>query len=303
MNSLMSSVQAEPATASAFNDVFYAAVVTVIPVLFLAIAVQGNLYTDLLKFGREAAWASWRSPDRPVLNKIANSLAGGGARIVAMLVLAYGVVGEVSGLLALYWRRFPSAWLNIWDSPLWAAVFLTVVAAAGPIAAGVRSLQAPLAEPSGHWVVAIVVNAARVLLVHAGRPNPAAYFPAVYFPAAKFKPGQTVEAAAVLATVEQTGLTVTPSRVLGTTPSPVLRTTAQNSRQWLPIYTYVACRLISGIDPLPGQETLELDDGKLRTGTALEWCDDKEKVKRLLGSYKPVINYLDAMVTPLPGKG
>ena len=102
MNSLMSSVQVEPVTAPPFNDVFYAAVVTVIPVLFLAIAVQGNLYTDLLKFGHEAAW---RSPDRPVLTKIANSLAGGGARIVAMLILAYGVVGEVSGLLALYWRR------------------------------------------------------------------------------------------------------------------------------------------------------------------------------------------------------
>jgi 8-oxo-dGTP pyrophosphatase MutT (NUDIX family) len=300
MNSLMSSVQVEPATAPPFNDVFYAAVVTVIPVLFLAIAVQGNLYTDLLKFGREASWASWRSPDRPVLTRIANSLAGGGARIVAMLVLAYGVVGEISGLLALYWRRFPSAWLNIWDSPFWAAVFLTVVAAGGPIVAGVRSLQAPLQPGSVRWVVAIVVNAGRVLLVHADEPGAGVYF---YFPAVKFKPGQTVEAAAVLATVEQTGLTVTPSRVLGTTPSHMLRTSTQTYVPIGPIYTYVACRLISGIDPLPVKETVELYDGKWRKRTTLEWCDDKARVKRLLGGCKPVINYLDTMVTPLPGKG
>ena len=182
-------------------------------------------------------------------------------------------------------------------------MFLTVVAAGGPIAAGVRSLQAPLAEPYGHWVVAIVVNAARVLLVHAERPEAGGYFPAVYFPAVKLKPGQTVEAAAVLATVERTGLTVTPSRVLGTTSSPVYRTRTQTYWQMVPIYTYVACRLISRIDPLPGSETTEWYDGKWREGTTLEWCDDKERVKRLLGDYKPVINYLDTMVTPLPGKG
>jgi hypothetical protein len=300
MNSLMSSVQVEPATAPPFNDMFYAAVVTVIPVLFLAIAVQGNLYTDLLKFGREAAW---RSPDRPVLNRIANSLTGGGARIVAMLILAYGVVGEISGLLILYWRRVPST--GFYVDPVWTAVFLTVIAAGGPLVAGVRSLQAPL-QPSGvRWVVAIVVNAGRVLLVHADEPGAGDHFPAV-----KYKPGQTVETAAVLATVEQTGLTVTPSRVLGTTPSFAPSTTASlvlgtSTQTYWPapwISTYVACRLISGIDPLPVKGELKWHEGEFRKGTTLEWCDDKEKVKRLLGGYKPVINYLDKMVTPLPGK-
>ena len=296
MNSLMSSVQVKPPTAPPFNDIFYAAVVTVIPVLFLAIAIQGNLYTDLLKFGREAAWQSWRNPDRPVLTKIANSLAGGGARIVALFILAWGVVGEVSGLLALYWRRFPTLGLY---SPIWAAVFLTVVAAGGPIAAGVRSLQAPVVPDGVRWVVAIVVNAGRVLLVHVGESGAGEYFPAV-----KFKPGQTVEAAAVLATVEQTGLTVTPSRVLGTTPSVVLRTGTQTFRPNLPIYTYVACRLISGIDPLPVKGTPEWHEGEVGKGTTLEWCDDKERAKRhIWNGYKPVINYLDTMVPPLPSKG
>jgi hypothetical protein len=296
MNSLMSSVQVEPAAAPPFNDMFYAAVVTVIPVLFLAIAIQGNLYTDLLKFGREAAWVSWRSPDRPVLTKIANSLTGGGARIVAMFILVYGVVGEVSGLLALYWRRFPSEWLY---SPIGAAVFLTVVAASGPIVTGVRSLQAPVVPDGVRWVVAIVVNAGRVLLVHVGESGAGEYFPAV-----KFKPGQTVEAAAVLATVEQTGLTVTPSCVLGTTPGIMVRTGTQTYGPILPIYTYVACRVISGIDPLPVKGTPEWYEGEVRKGTTLEWCDDKERAKRhILGGYKPVINYLDTMVTPLPGKG
>jgi len=280
MNSLMSSVQVEPAAAPPFNDMFYAAVVTVIPVLFLAIAIQGNLYTDLLKFGREAAWVSWRSPDRPVLTKIANSLAGGGARIVALFILAWGVVGEVSGLLALYWRRFPTLGLY---SPIWAAVFLTVVAAGGPIAAGVRSLQAPVVPSAGRWVVAIVVNAGRVLLVHVGEPGAGEYFPAV-----KFKPGQTVA----------------PSRVLGTTPSVVLRTGTQTFRPNLPIYTYVACRLISGIDPLPVKGTPEWHEGEVGKGTTLEWCDDKERAKRhIWNGYKPVINYLDTMVPPLPSKG
>jgi hypothetical protein len=298
MNSLMSSVQVEPATAPPFNDMFYAAVVTVIPVLFLAIAVQGNLYTDLLKFGHEAAW---QSPDRPLLNRIANSLAGGGARMVAMAILVYGVIGEVSGLLALYWRRQP-AWLY---SPIGAAVFLTVVAASGPIAAGVRSLQAPRQPYGVRWVVAIVVNAGRVLLVHADEPGARDHFPAV-----KYEPGQMVEAAAVVAAVEQTGLTVTPSRVLGTTPSFAPSTTASlvlgtSTQTYWPapwISTYVACRPISGIDPLPVKGELKWHESEFRKGTTLEWCDDKEKVKRLLGGYKPVINYLDTMVTPLPGK-
>jgi hypothetical protein len=291
MNSLMSSVQVEPAAAPPFNDTFYAAAVTVIPVLFLAIAVQGNLYTDLLKFGHEAAW---RSTDRPLLNRIADGLVGGGARIIAMLILLYGVVGEVSGLLALYWRRQPA----LLYSPIETAVFLTVVAAAGPIAAGVRSLQAPVQPYGVRWVVAIVVNAGRVLLIHADEWGPGAHFPVV-----KFKPGQTVEAAAVLATVEQTGLTVTPSRVLGTTPSIGLNTSTQTYSPAPWIGTYVACRLISGIDPLPVKGELKWHEGEFRKGTTLEWCDDKEKVKRLLGGYRPVINYLDTMVTSLPGKG
>ncbi len=40
--------------APAFNTAFYSVTATVIPVLFLAIAVQGRLYEDLVKAGVEA---------------------------------------------------------------------------------------------------------------------------------------------------------------------------------------------------------------------------------------------------------
>jgi len=41
--------------AAAFNGLFYATIATVIPVLFVAIAVQGGAYTDIIARGGEMA--------------------------------------------------------------------------------------------------------------------------------------------------------------------------------------------------------------------------------------------------------
>jgi hypothetical protein len=49
MSSLASLAHGARAAAPAFNGLFYATAATIIPVLFLAIAVQGPLYGDLLK--------------------------------------------------------------------------------------------------------------------------------------------------------------------------------------------------------------------------------------------------------------
>jgi len=42
------------ATSPAFNGLFYATAATIIPVLFLAIALQGRMYEDLLKAASDA---------------------------------------------------------------------------------------------------------------------------------------------------------------------------------------------------------------------------------------------------------
>jgi hypothetical protein len=49
MSSLASLAHEARTAAPAFNGLFYATAATIIPVLFLAIAVQGPLYGDLLK--------------------------------------------------------------------------------------------------------------------------------------------------------------------------------------------------------------------------------------------------------------
>jgi len=49
MTSLASLAHGARAATPAFNGLFYATAATIIPVLFLAIAVQGPLYGDLLK--------------------------------------------------------------------------------------------------------------------------------------------------------------------------------------------------------------------------------------------------------------
>jgi hypothetical protein len=136
MSSLASLAHGARAAAPAFNGLFYATAATIIPVLFLAIAVQGPLYGDLLK-ASDAALRRFRehkadpSPPRLVLRLWIGSVLASGAA-VAILIVTVG--GEIEALVSLKMERAygdPQAAIA-------AAVLLTAAAAVGPALAFVR---------------------------------------------------------------------------------------------------------------------------------------------------------------------
>jgi hypothetical protein len=136
MSSLAFLAHGARAAAPAFNGLFYATAATIIPVLFLAIAVQGPLYGDLLK-AFDAALRRFRehkagaSPRRLVLRLWIGSVLASSAA-VAILIVTVG--GEVEALVSLNVRRAygdPHAAIA-------AAVLLTAAAAIGPALAFAR---------------------------------------------------------------------------------------------------------------------------------------------------------------------
>ena len=124
---------AHPAShaAQAFNGLFYATAATVIPVLFLAIAVQGHAVEDLLRASADAYRREWQSARYNPLNAIINPAPAA----AAMLILVFGVIGEILALsqeAAGLWARY------IVD---FAVVFLTVAAAAAPALTLIRAMR------------------------------------------------------------------------------------------------------------------------------------------------------------------
>src|ERR1700735_3347788 len=107
MSSLASLAHGARAAAPAFNGLFYATAATIIPVLFLAIAVQGPLYGDLLKasaatLGRFREHRAGSSPRRLVLRLWIGSVLASSAA-VAILIVTVG--GEIEALLSLNMER------------------------------------------------------------------------------------------------------------------------------------------------------------------------------------------------------
>src|SRR5580658_512911 len=135
--------------AAAFNGTFYATTATVIPVLFLAIAVQGQTYEDLIK-SYAANLRAYRRRMRIIRSSgeltIRKALKGAPKAqylglAVALTVFA-GIFGELWSLAALYEQR------DVYGPPLifWATVWLVVVAAAGPLRTYTKVAQAVRAE-------------------------------------------------------------------------------------------------------------------------------------------------------------
>jgi hypothetical protein len=130
MSSLASLAHEARTVAPAFNGLFYATAATIIPVLFLAIAVQGPLYGDLLKASgatlrRFREHKAGASPRRLVLRLWIGSVLASSAA-VAILIVTVG--GEIEALLSLNAERAygdPHAAIA-------AAVLLTAAAAIGP---------------------------------------------------------------------------------------------------------------------------------------------------------------------------
>src|SRR6202046_2772927 len=141
MSSLASLAHGARAAAPPFNGLFYATAATIIPVLFLAIAVQGPLYGDLLKTSaatlrRFREHKAGSSPRRLILRLWIGSVLASGAA-VAILIVTVG--GEIEALLSLSVERpygDPHA-------PIAAGVLLTTAAAIGPALAFAKLMVAP----------------------------------------------------------------------------------------------------------------------------------------------------------------
>ena len=140
----------------AFNADFYMTAATVIPVLFLAIAVQGTTYENLLGYSTRTAarlvstlWRFVLSPG-PSARDLARGLSfvlvfpvlGVVALIpslIAAAVLLSGFSGEAESLIALYHRQAPTGPISV----LTATLILTAGTATGPGARLARALFWP----------------------------------------------------------------------------------------------------------------------------------------------------------------
>jgi hypothetical protein len=125
--------------AESFNADFYVTCATVIPVLFLAVALQGRLYNSLLKSALNAR-RQVIEDDEPALGSL---IKAGCLPSVAYAIWLAGAGGEVCALLALYWRNdSPSLRLIV----LLATLILVVAAAASPLLTYAKVRLAPLLD-------------------------------------------------------------------------------------------------------------------------------------------------------------
>jgi hypothetical protein len=119
--------------AEPFNSDFYVTCATVIPVLFLAFAVQGRSYEDLLRLALEQDQA--RKPGGR-LRRAVRYVGVQALRYSAYIILVAGIGGEMVALAALYYgREGPDQRVLV----LRLTALLVVAAASGPIASYVKT--------------------------------------------------------------------------------------------------------------------------------------------------------------------
>ena len=117
--------------APAFNGLYYATIATVIPVLFLAIAVQGTIYQDLIKGATKSAASSQAQGREPHYAVFLLALSA--------LVVIYGGAGELFALMALAHRADGPAQQWVTEP---GGLVLTIIAAAGPARAFLKAFAA-----------------------------------------------------------------------------------------------------------------------------------------------------------------
>ena len=122
---------------------FYATVATVIPVLFIVLVVQGTTYQEMLRVMRSLRARQDSSRRSRVVTTAGRVVVGYGA----LAILAAGMVGEFSAILALYWGYdSPAARLAI----LVLAGFLILMVVAGPLLElGRAGMIGPDGRPGG----------------------------------------------------------------------------------------------------------------------------------------------------------
>lgn len=119
-------------TPASFNDGFYVAAATVIPVLYLALTIQGPMLPGLLTRLHKALETMRRpQPGVPVRpwKLLAALIVAYATMSIAAAILVLGVLGELGALRALAQRHDSAASQSV---TLWSVVFLLLLTAAGP---------------------------------------------------------------------------------------------------------------------------------------------------------------------------
>lgn len=111
-----------------FNSNFYFAAATIIPILFLAIAVQGRGYQNLLTILTPLNQQLDRD-DSPWYKHVAAIAAVLVVGAIAFLILAYGVLGEIESVIALYRQK---TGYNTGSIVLTGVIILIIATATGP---------------------------------------------------------------------------------------------------------------------------------------------------------------------------
>ncbi len=131
MTSLIALAYAAHPAQPPFNADFYVAAITVIPVLYLALTIQGPTAARMIKAAADS--------DGKVPGSVTFLLL-----LVPMCVYMFGGFGEFVGIVALYNRR-DYGWGFI---TLWALILLTVIAVVVPASAALRE-AATTTHPQG----------------------------------------------------------------------------------------------------------------------------------------------------------
>jgi hypothetical protein len=126
MSNLAILADAGDANTQQFNAIFYATIATIIPVLFVAAALQQDMFVKLIEISRNAYH---RTGFRAFIIHLATAF-------VPLIILIYGIIGEIVVLVDLYRQRTIglAGPFNGAEGPLIAAAALTVAAGLGPAA-------------------------------------------------------------------------------------------------------------------------------------------------------------------------
>jgi hypothetical protein len=128
-------IAASAQSTATYNGLLFATAATVIPVLFLAIAVQGTLYSRLLQVpDKGMRWLLAHSPIRPesMLAGLIAICVMAPILIVNWFIVLYGIAGE---LIAIVGLAEQSKSMVAEDLAAFAVILLTVVAGAAPATA------------------------------------------------------------------------------------------------------------------------------------------------------------------------
>jgi hypothetical protein len=140
MLTTMLAALAHAPTAAPFNANFYITAATVIPVLFLAIAVQGRTYENLLKAFSDA-FRRWMTPGQWLRTLPAGAL--GVLTAATAFAMLYSAVAEILAIYALYQQQARTSTAH---SVLLAVMFMVIMSAAGPALVFGRVVVVPIAR-------------------------------------------------------------------------------------------------------------------------------------------------------------